>query len=51
MSDYADIKVNGGTGSLPYLAEGGKVCEQQTAALDLLRMWNLIGMCAFCLNR
>lgn len=38
-------------GSLPYFAEGGEVCEQQAAARELLKMWDLTGMCAFCLNR
>lgn len=38
-------------GSLPYFAEGGEACEQQAAARGLLRMWRLIGMCAFYLNR
>ena len=54
MSDYADMKVNGGTRFITLLCRGWRglrtagCCKRERA---LLRMWNLTGTCAFCLNR
>lgn len=51
MSDYADVKVNGGTRFITLPCRGWPGLWLAGCWRELLRMWNLIGMCAFCLNR